>query len=230
MKNLRNLEYIVNVLTEKGSVDHHLYNFKDATGLFESLIESPENTYIKVSLTEYSNKTKLERVLDTYDFNTKIEESQDIVDEIQENDSEVENYSIYTTPVYTACAVLNDMKYIHLHACGQSFDTIHNITDDYYQKLSEDFDTLAEIALEIPGVQLANPSNMVSKIDYKPITDEPHIQYYRAIALLEDILTIYINALEANYSKYSSDIQSEFDNIIRFWKKELEFKTLRRGE
>lgn len=51
----------------------------------------------------------------------------------------------YSTAYYSAVALANDMKHIHIHAKGTLLDNIHNICNEYYEKANDEADTLADL-------------------------------------------------------------------------------------
>ena len=111
-----------------------------------------------------------------------------------------------------------------------NFDIIHTVTSEYYNKLNQDLDLLAELALEQPGVTLANPSNMASKIDWPVIDDSNCINTDYTWQFIRNLIETLLTTLKHNYDNFSSDIQSELDTIIRYWQKELKYKIIRRLE
>jgi DNA-binding ferritin-like protein len=128
---------------------------------------------------------------------------------------------------YAAIAVANDMKYIHLHACGDQFDRIHSIAEEYYSAASEQADTLAEFALEHNG-PIKNFSTAASIIGWKFETEEEYYSEDAYVAMVS-ITNRYIKVL-LNLRRCIDDesMQSTIDEFVRYWRKELLYKLKQR--
>ena len=238
MTNLYDSVFIISI--NDGEEEQNIFNKLDAEKLFSDLVNDPAEYYKNIKLIKYNFNTKEETILASHKFVTLGSVLEDAgyelvdnpvksvpVEETSMNSSEL-GHSCYTMLVYTTQAIANDIKYIHWNCCGKNFDNVHTITEDYYNKLNQDLDLFAELALEQPGITLANPSNMTSKIDWSAVDDTNGISTGEAWQLIRNLLETLINTLECNYDKFSADIQSELDTIIRYWKKELKYKIMHR--
>ena len=232
--------YIISI--NDGEEEQNIFSKSDAEKLYNDLIVDPDDTYKNIKLIKYNFETKEEVILDEHSFSDDLSrvlenagyelvETTDSLPVVETEPNPVEvNYSNYTIMVYTAQVIANDMKYLHWNCCGPKFDIIHGITEEYYNKLSSDVDILAELALEQPGVTLTNPSNMASKINWHAEDDKNKFSDREVFDRIQNLLTIYIDALQHNYDTFDTNIQSELDTMIRFWTKELKYKTIRRLE
>lgn len=141
-------------------------------------------------------------------------------------DYSIESPYIKTTLI--ACLVSNDFKHIHLHATGKQFDRIHNIAQEYYEKVSEELDYLCELSLEHEG-------NIVNLTIAKQFVPEYQIQefisydYCSSMNEMYDIVVTYLSFLCSlrDYTTDSSE-QSYLDDEIRYWEKETRYKLSRR--
>ena len=239
MTNLYDNVFIISI--NDGEEEQNLFDKTDAKKLFSDLVNDPAEHYKNIKLIDYNFNTKEEIVLDSHEFITlervledagyELVETSDSLPIVETEPDFVEvNYSQYTTLVYTIQAIVNDIRYIHWNCYGVNFDIIHTVTGEYYNKLNQDLDLLAELALEQPGVTLANPSNMASKIDWPVIDDSNCINTDYTWQFIRNLIETLLTTLKHNYDNFSSDIQSELDTIIRYWQKELKYKIIRRLE
>ena len=129
----------------------------------------------------------------------------------------------YSTAYYAAVALANDMKHIHTHAKGTLFDNIHNICNEYYEKANEDADTLAELAIE-KGDTILNSSYLLDELNYKP-TNYSDYYFDLAMRVVEGCIEKYVKVLADLRNKTDDpSVQSLLDDIVRYWKKEKDYK------
>lgn len=137
------------------------------------------------------------------------------------------------TFVKAACAAIlvsNDMKHIHLHASGEDFDKTHDLAGYCYDRISYECDYLAELAIEnkenMPNFTLVG--NLIQWAPQVALT----YNYAQALQAITSGLTAYIGALEQlrNTAEIKPDVQSRLDDVIRDWRKELDYKMERRKE
>lgn len=129
----------------------------------------------------------------------------------------------YSTAYYSAVALANDMKHIHIHAKGTLFDNIHNICNEYYERANEDADTLAELAIE-KGDTVFNSSYLLSELNYKP-TNYSNYDFELAMRTVKGCIEKYIKVLADLRSKTNDpSVESLLDDMMRYWKKEKDYK------
>ena len=116
------------------------------------------------------------------------------------------------------------MKHIHFHAVGNKFDRLHSIANEYYEKSNEDSDLFGEWAMEY-GEEIQNPSDAAKLLDVIVENDNQY-NWENGIKAISDWIQQYIEEMSTvRKSKYASDdIKSELDTIIRYWKKENDYK------
>lgn len=140
---------------------------------------------------------------------------------------EQEKTGVFTLATCNAVVFANNMKHIHFHIKGKKFDLIHNITEEYYQSASNDADYLAELSME---KEQAVP-NFSYAAQYVPalVARSNTYDYVTAITDLSMHMKKYIEALETLRNVIpDEDIQSKLDDMIRDWKKELNYKIKQR--
>ena len=131
---------------------------------------------------------------------------------------------------YSSVCFVNDMKHLHLHAVGNKFDRIHAIAEEYYKKANEEADTFGELAMEY-NKNLSNASYAASLIGYKPCAYS-NVDWEIAVKEFDLRIRQYLTAMEqVRYSEdISTDVESLLDDIMRYWKKEVNYKNRKRME
>ena len=116
------------------------------------------------------------------------------------------------------------MKHIHFHAVGNKFDRLHSIANEYYEKSNEDSDLFGEWAMEY-GEEIQNPSDAAKLLDVIVENDNQY-NWENGIKAISDWIQQYIEEMSTvRKSKYAyDDVKSELDTIIRYWKKENDYK------
>ena len=116
------------------------------------------------------------------------------------------------------------MKHIHFHAVGNKFDRLHSIVNEYYEKSNADSDLFGEWAMEY-GEEIQNPSDAAKLLD-AIVENDNQYNWENGIKAISDWIQQYIEEMSTvRKSKYASDdIKSELDTIIRYWKKENDYK------
>lgn len=129
-----------------------------------------------------------------------------------------------TKALLLAKLIENDAYYMHWLCKGEDFDKSHNLMEEYYYSLSYDSDFLAELAVEL-GENLPNPSNATAIIPtYTPEIADGYL-YGEIIAIMKEKLEMYIDSLQAiRNSTTAPDVQSKIDDMLRKWKKEVDYR------
>lgn len=144
------------------------------------------------------------------------------------NRLEQSSVSNYAKTTCSAVLAANDIHHIHFNVKGYGFDRIHVVSDEYYNKLREEVDELAELSIEkgqpIPNLSLAG------KIVEWPIQTDLKYSYDSAVRAICKVLNMYVNGLTELRNTVESDVASKLDEFIRFWNKELHYKMERRLE
>lgn len=126
-----------------------------------------------------------------------------------------------------------DLLYMHHHAMGDKFDTIHSITGDLYKKAIEDLDKLSELSLA-KNEAVINYALPIDSAYYRPIdfdkralNDEVDWEFF--IAALDEQGSEIINLLKhIDESLYTRDVISVIDDMVAFWDIEINYKNKRR--
>lgn len=137
---------------------------------------------------------------------------------------DVDTSSVYTELVKCFYTAALNLQNLHWNIRGPKFMRIHEILGDYYYHLTYDIDTIAEIGLQ-SNCSIENPVKLVSCLDNAcpdgNITDDESIQ------LAINVISNLIASLEFYYPNVPHEVQSILDDMINYWKKEIEFKLVR---
>lgn len=142
-----------------------------------------------------------------------------------ENESDTPAIGIAYT-VYAAACLANDMKHIHLHACGEQFDRVHDLAGGYYDQAGKDTDLLAEMALEC-GEEVCNLGYAADNFGWGLVVADS-FEYEEAIQAMSNCVTNYLVQLDTVANLLDGDKKSEVEVLQRYWHKELEYKLARR--
>lgn len=137
----------------------------------------------------------------------------------------------YAKTAHIAILFANDMKHVHIHSAGEDFDKIHNLAEDYYCRLSLDSDYLCELAVENKE-SIVNPILVLSAVgdEWTPETEETY-DYKSCLEVIKLKLAKYIQELiKLRQETPYEDVKSRLDDILRVWRKELEYKTAKRSQ
>jgi DNA-binding ferritin-like protein len=121
-------------------------------------------------------------------------------------------------------AAANDIKTVHLYAHGVHFDTLHKLSEDEYNTLSDDADLFAELALELDN-DIVNLNNAAAAIQWTPIAAKPY-SYEEGITAL---ILIWVKIIRMAYTvneSYPNDlgIQNACQDFIQRAQKELRYR------
>jgi DNA-binding ferritin-like protein len=116
----------------------------------------------------------------------------------------------------------NDVRHIHFHVVGNQFKIVHELAEDYYEELSDNYDAVVEKASELKQ-SVTNPSFACNTIQYNPISAET-IQADSGLIILSTLLEEVINNLCKVKELYNGKLDSFLDEIIDYWKKEVYYK------
>lgn len=135
------------------------------------------------------------------------------------------NVGEYSKAALFAALLANDLKTMHLHAVGDDFDKIHEISQVLYNEAQAEFDELAELAIS-KGETVPNVSLVAQHVDieseWPPLVGET-FNWPQFVSNLQKIGTTFIEALE-NISD-----EAGIDDMIKFWNNEINYKNAARG-
>lgn len=133
---------------------------------------------------------------------------------------------------YAHTCISNNMKYIHLCACGHKFQEIHNMAEEFYHHFSHIADRLFELAAESSSVKLDNPTRAKEHCEDVNVESEPEYDFDTAISAMSsniDCAIRYINKVRQS-SEERTDIQSFMDEQLSYLNKQVNYFLRKRKE
>lgn len=128
----------------------------------------------------------------------------------------------------TASLAANDLLYVHWCVSGEDFDKSHELADDYYFKLRRELDFLGELARE-KNIPIINLNDAAEYLAYQS-EGKSSYNYDETLNACKSAISKYLTELETLRQEIvETDIQSSLDEIIRFWKNELDYKLVQRS-
>ena len=149
-------------------------------------------------------------------------------EELKALDSLGDTMNIFTLVSAVSVLVSNDIHYMHFLSKGVDFDKCHLLAQEYYERLNEEVDYLTELAVE-QGGEICNFTNALSLVpNYQPEQLDAY-DYPTIIKCITNKLNIYLDYLvDLRNAVEDADIQSKLDDMIRYWRKEIDYKLARR--
>jgi len=176
----------------------------------------------------------LDAVLDNEDFLDIITDapvSFEINDEGDDYDIQpIEDFDTSTTCeeiLKYALLLWSNVKTAHWNAIGTDFFTLHDKMAEYNDCILEDIDFFGELAVEFE-FQVDDIANLfvkavtdgyANKIDNSEGYTSDEGFFY-----LKDTISAYADVLDLYSANFPGDVQSEIDGIIRYWRKEADYK------
>ena len=123
--------------------------------------------------------------------------------------------------LHAAFEALSTCQAVHWNARGEDFFTLHEKLDEYIAKLQGDIDELAELMKQVQCVVIS-PA-MIYK-DIQPVDVTNGFDIEQGFTVVKDSLSLYCVTLECLYTNFGHGIQSELDDILNYWLKEVDYK------
>ncbi len=105
---------------------------------------------------------------------------------------------------------------LHWMATGQDMMKLHTLSEEMYDELKDEIDTVGELLVEKQGTvpQLDFPCDYipVQKYDFQTGLDQ-----------IKSLIQMYINCIDYAYCNQDSDVQSTLDEWLRYWNKQLNY-------
>lgn len=141
--------------------------------------------------------------------------------DVQTTDAPVDTKSTCVALLYSAYTALFNLQAVHWNVSGKQFMRLHTMMDEYLEKIREQIDRIAEIALET-NANIPNPVEIVKSLQViapsNNFDGQEGARY--AIAAIQQ----FIDALELFYVNVPHEVQSEYDEWIGYWNTEAKFK------
>lgn len=139
---------------------------------------------------------------------------------------ECENCAIDLTTIFnqlltSAYTLYFNLKTIHWNAKGQNFFELHSASESYEWRVQSQIDALAEMCVEKTG-RICNPVEFARAASGVDATNG--FTRDDGYTWIQSNIKEFVAALEMYYCNFDHDIQSVFDEWIRSWKIECDYK------
>lgn len=124
--------------------------------------------------------------------------------------------------ISTAMLTWSNLSVIHWAAKGTHFADLHEYLNDCRNRLIYEVDMIGELSMEFSDTVI-NPGAFMHD-DISGINDngEGFTAEY-GFQLVSDVIEQYISVLDTYYVNFPHDVQSWFDEEIRYWKKQKDY-------
>lgn len=129
---------------------------------------------------------------------------------------EVDPCTSLNSVMNTAIIMYRNLYVLHWMAKGNDMMKLHILTEELYGELIQEIDTLGELLVEKCGT--------VQNLDFEwtPIAVRDY-EFQESLILLKDFIQNYIDTIDYAYPNQTSDVQSMFDEWLRYWNKQLNY-------
>ena len=116
------------------------------------------------------------------------------------------------------CGVVmyRNLYILHWMAKGNDMMKLHLLAEEMYGELIQEIDTLGELLVEKCGT-IPTPDWCCEYVDIKPY------EFQESLKIISGFVTGYINMIDYAYPNQTSDVQSIFDEWLRYWNKQLNY-------
>lgn len=145
-----------------------------------------------------------------------------VVVKSDDNDSDGSLYEKAAKTAYAYVVIANNMKHIHLNACGDKFQEIHNFCDELYHHFSYVSDGFFELAAESPLVTLDNPTRAKEHCEDISVETEKEYKFKDALEVMRSNIESaikYLGELRTAADGIRTDVQSKVDNELEYLNK-----------
>lgn len=127
---------------------------------------------------------------------------------------------------YVYTVISNNMKHIHLNACGKKFEEIHRQSEEYYHHFNYGADHLFELAAESPMVKLDNPTRAKEHVEDIEVETDEQYNFEKAMSKMSENLNKaieYVKDTRAAAEGTRSDLQSYLDDQLTYLNKQANY-------
>jgi len=115
-----------------------------------------------------------------------------------------------------AIRAYRNLYIVHWLSSGNDMMKTHLLAEEMYGQLIQEIDTLGELMVEKCGT-IIDPNFPCEYIEVKPF------EFQESLDVIKSLIQPYIDAIDFAYCNQDSDIQSVFDEWLRYWKKQLNY-------
>lgn len=132
---------------------------------------------------------------------------------------------------YMYTILSNNMKHIHLNACGEKFKEIHGLAEDFYYRFNDYADAMFELAAESPMIKLDNPARAKEHVEDIEVESEARYEFGLAVEAFKRNLNKAIELIKrVRETVDRTDIQSKLDDQLSYLNKKSNYILTRMGQ
>ena len=105
---------------------------------------------------------------------------------------------------------------LHWMAKGNDMMKLHELSQQMYEELIEEIDTLGELMVEKCGTVIS-PSFGCDYLEIK------NYEFQEGLDIIVNYIQEYLDCIDYAYPNQTSDVQSTFDEWIRYWNKQMKY-------
>ena len=185
-----------------------------------------EMTMIKANYSPSLVLTDMEEILDQPEFMEALPEELTSYSIDVDNDGfDIEpcEECIECNPCESLCEVFKagirayrNLYILHWMSHGNDMMKLHNLSEEMYNELQGEIDTIGELLVEKQGTvpQLDFPC------DYIPVQQ---YDFQTGLDQIKSLIQMYIDCIDYAYCNQDSDVQSTLDEWLRYWNKQLNY-------
>lgn len=170
----------------------------------------------------------IEEILDQEEFiNTIPEDPTSYAIGVDDDGFDIEKCEGEGIPAPDPCASLcevfksgirayRNLYILHWMSSGNDMMKLHNLSEEMYDELKDEIDTVGELLVEKQGTvpQLDFPC------DYIPVQK---YEFQTGLDQIKSLIQMYIDCIDYAYCNQDSDVQSTLDEWLRYWNKQLNY-------
>lgn len=185
-----------------------------------------EMTMIKANYSPSLVLTDMEEILDQPEFIEALpEELTSYAIDVDDDGFDIEpcEECIECSPCESLCEVFKagirayrNLYILHWMSHGNDMMKLHNLSEEMYDELQSEIDTIGELLVEKQGTvpQLDFPC------DYIPVQQ---YDFQTGLNQIKSLIQMYIDCIDYAYCNQDSDVQSTLDEWLRYWNKQLNY-------
>lgn len=105
---------------------------------------------------------------------------------------------------------------LHWMSSGNDMMKLHNLSEEMYEELQGEIDTIGELLVEKQGTV----PQLDFACDYIPVQQ---YDFQTGLGQIKSLIQMYIDCIDYAYCNQDSDVQSTLDEWLRHWNKQLNY-------
>ena len=105
---------------------------------------------------------------------------------------------------------------LHWMASGNDMMKLHNLSEEMYDELKDEIDTVGELLVEKQGTV----PQLDFACDYIPVQQ---YDFQTGLDQIKSLIQMYIDCIDYAYCNQDLDVQSTLDEWLRYWKKQINY-------